>query len=74
MIINVAICLASFAAVKLFPIFLEIIDLHGCMLILGVGCILASIFVYFVLEETTGQSLDDISAEDKIKTVVNSRC
>lgn len=73
-IINVAICLASFAAVKLFPIMLEIIDLHGCMFTLGIGCIIASIFVYFFLKETSNQSIDDVGAEDKIETIPNSRC
>lgn len=74
MIINLTVGLSAFATVKLFPILLQIIDLHGCMLFLGVGCILSSAFVYFVLKETSGQSIDDVDTEEKIETETNSKC
>lgn len=65
----VALSLSSitFLFVKLFPIMLEIIDLHGCMCVFGVGCIIGAIFALFILEETKGKSLDDVGLDDKNK-------
>lgn len=59
--------LAGFAAVKAFPILLVSLDLCGCMLILGIGCLVGAIFVVFIMEETTGQSLDDVDADEQTK-------
>lgn len=59
--------LAAFAAVKAFPILLESLDLCGCMLILGSGCLVGTAFVVYVLEETVGKSLDNVEADDKTK-------
>lgn len=59
--------LAGFTAVKAFPILLVSLDLYGCMLILGIGCLFGAIFVVFVMQETTGQSLDDVGADEQIK-------
>lgn len=60
--------LTLFVFLKLFPILLEIIDLYGCMAIHGFLCIVATIFVAFVLKETTGQNLDDVGLDAKMKT------
>lgn len=49
----------TFIVTKLFPILLEIIDIDGCMMIFGVGSTLGVVFVIFVMEETSGKSLDD---------------
>lgn len=78
--ICVAINLAAFVVAKLFPILLEIVDLHGCMLILGSGCIVGFFFVLFVMKETSGQSLDNVGEDEKIRrsqihvTRLNSLC
>lgn len=52
---------------KLFPILLEIVDLHGCMIILGMGCVIGFLFVLIATKETAGQSLDDVGASEKLK-------
>lgn len=58
----------SFIALKLFPILLEIVALHGCMTILAVGCIVGSLFIAFAMKETAGQSLDDdVDTNEKLK-------
>lgn len=66
-LISCAISLSAFTAVKLFPILVELLDLHGCMLIYGIGCFVGAIFVVLVLKETSGKSLDDIGKNDNIK-------
>lgn len=63
---------ASFLSVKMFPILLEKLDLHGCMMIYGFGCVGATIFVLFFLKETSGQSLDD-AGENEIIEIKSSR-
>lgn len=78
--ICVAINLSAFVVVKLFPLLLETVDLHGCMFILGSGCIFGFFFVLFVMKETSGQSLDNIGDDEKLKmaqihiTRINSIC
>lgn len=59
--------LAAFGAVKSFPILLLSLDLYGCMLFFGVGCLFGTMFVVFILEETTGQSLDDVGEDERAK-------
>lgn len=59
--------LAGFTAVKAFPILLVWLDLCGCMLIFGSGCLLGAIFVIFVMQETSNQSLDDVGADEQTK-------
>lgn len=66
-IICFSINVVTFICVKLFPILLEVLDLHGVMLIFAISCILGAIFVLFVVEETTGKSLDDVGSEERIK-------
>lgn len=46
---------------------MELIDLHGCMIFFGVSSVVGAIFVYFVLKETSGQSLDDVGLDEKTK-------
>lgn len=55
---------AGFSAGKVFPILLECLDLYGCMLLFGCGCLVGTVFVVFILEETTGKSLDSIDIND----------
>lgn len=69
--ISVIISIAAFVMVKLFPILLEIVDLHGCMIILGIGCFVGFFFVLIFMEETSGQSLDDIGVDEKMKMEKN---
>lgn len=52
--------IASFISVKMFPILLDTLDLHGSLLIYAVFSIVGAFFVLFVMEETSGQSLDDV--------------
>lgn len=49
--------LIAFIAGKSFPILLEIIYLHGFILLLAINCILGIVFVTF-MRETKGESLD----------------
>lgn len=64
---SVTTCISAFVISKLFPILLEIVDLHGCMIILGTGCIIGFFFVLIVMKETSGQSLDDVGKSEKDK-------
>lgn len=50
----------SFVSLKAYPILLESLDLHGCLIIYGIGCIFGAIFVLMVLKETRGKPLDDM--------------
>lgn len=65
-LISCAISMCAFTAVKLFPILLELLNLHGCMLIYGSCCIAGSFYVIFVLNETSKKSLDEIGKTEKI--------
>lgn len=58
----------QFLCLKFYPIFLEQINLHGCLLIYGVGCIVGFVFVLWFLKETSGQSLDEVGIDEKTKT------
>lgn len=58
-IVSSSVSIFSFTSLKLLPILMEAIDLYGCMMIYGTGCIIGAFFVLFVLEETSGQSLMD---------------
>lgn len=53
-------------SVKCYPILLEILDLHGCLMIYAVGSFIGAIFVLFVLDETTGSSLDEVGMDGNI--------
>ncbi|XP_055295386.1 facilitated trehalose transporter Tret1-like isoform X2 [Sitodiplosis mosellana] len=64
--------LAAFGAVKAFPILLDSLDLYGCMVIHGVGCLVGTVFVVYVLEETTGKSLDNVGVDEKTTDELNS--
>lgn len=66
-IVCVSINVVTFICVKLFPILLEVLDLHGCMMIFSIASGIAALFVLFIVEETTGTSLDDIGLEEKNK-------
>lgn len=40
--------------------------MDGCLLIHGIGCIVGAVYVLF-LNDTTGESLDDIGLKEKTK-------
>lgn len=56
----------TFVSVKCYPILLEILDLHGCLMIYAVGSFIGAMFVLFVLEETTGTSLDEVGMDENV--------
>lgn len=62
-IICFVISLSAFASVKLYPILLETLDLHGTFMIYGTGCVVGTIFIIFVLGDTSGTSLDDVGVK-----------
>ncbi|XP_055298963.1 uncharacterized protein LOC129566767 [Sitodiplosis mosellana] len=66
-LISSAIGMCAFISVKLFPILLELLDLHGSMLIYGCGCSIGAIYVLLVLKETSGKSLDDVGKSKNTK-------
>jgi hypothetical protein len=49
----------TFLTVKLFPTGLELIGLHGCMLIFAAFCFKGAVLVTFVLPDTKGNSMED---------------
>lgn len=51
---------SQFLALKTYPKLLELADLHGFLIIYGVGCVIALIFVICVLNETANKSIDDV--------------
>lgn len=53
-----------FVYLKLYPILVELIDLHGCFLILAIASIIGFFFILFVLKETSGKSLDDVGRDE----------
>lgn len=67
--IGLAICVfalncTSFACAKLFPILIEKIGMHGCMIIFAVNCIIGSFFMFFILNETRGKAMDTLQSEN----------
>ncbi|XP_037040406.1 facilitated trehalose transporter Tret1-2 homolog [Bradysia coprophila] len=58
-IISMVLSITGFVSVKTFPVLMELVGLHGSLLIYGIGCVVGVVFVIIVLEETRGQSLDD---------------
>ena len=66
-IVGFAAYLILFAFLKVFPLTLDLFDLHGCMIIFAILSVVGIIFVATVLEETNGQSLDDIGCDEQIK-------
>lgn len=55
---------SSFVIVALYPILLEIFELHGWMTIYTVTCVLGTIFVVFYVDETRGKALDSTKEEN----------
>lgn len=55
--------LTSFAILKLFPIFLSTIALHGCATIFAVSCLFGAVFVVVFVRETNGMAMDDVDAD-----------
>lgn len=59
--------LTSFAILKLFPIFLSTIALHGCATIFAVSCLFGAVFVVLFVRETNGMAMDDIDVDGGTK-------
>lgn len=57
--------LTCFVYLKLFPPLLESIRLNGCMSICGILCVLGSIFIAIVLDETNGECLDNVGLKER---------
>lgn len=56
---------------------LELVDLHGCMMMFGVASTVGAIFVAHFMKETSGQPLDDVILTEKTNTngiSESSRC
>lgn len=66
-IICFSINISTFAFVKLLPLLLDVLDLHGCMTIFGVACIGGAIFISVAVKETNKQSLDDVGLDEQSK-------
>lgn len=65
----------SFIIDKSFPILVEIIYLHGVLMVLAFTCCIGLIFVFF-MAETKGQPLDTITSVeiDQQKSVSKAKC
>lgn len=59
--------LMLFEILKFFPLLLNVIDVHGCMLMFAILSMLGIIFVATFLKETNGKSLDDVRLDQKMK-------
>lgn len=56
-----------FILLKLFPILMVSIGLHGCMVIFGLSSIVGALYVFYIMKETKGMSLDtDENANSRI--------
>lgn len=69
-IVSISLGISAFTSLKMFPILMEALELYGCMMIYGSGCIAGAIFVLFVLKETSGQSLDDVESDEKTDDIL----
>lgn len=52
---------------KLFPILIERMGVAGCLTMYGISCVVGAIFVVFLLNDTTGQSLDEYGLDERTK-------
>lgn len=57
-------CLENLMCTKMYPMLLDSIDLHGCLMVYGAGCIIGFLFVLFVTKETKGQPLDEVDMNE----------
>lgn len=56
-----------FGFLKVFPLTMDLFDLHGSLIIFAILSAVGIFFVTMVLEETSGQSLDDIGYDEHVK-------
>lgn len=66
-IISFSMSAAAFISIKMFPILLNVLDLHVCMMIYGLSSIGATIFIFFFLKETSGQCIDGVGEDEGTK-------
>lgn len=59
--------LILFVFLKVFPLSMDLFDLHGSLIISAILSGAGIIFVSTVLEETSGQSLDDVGYDEHVK-------
>lgn len=64
--------ICQFVSLKTYPKLLEFAGLLGFLIIYGIGCIVAAIFILFVLKETAGKSIDDVGVDAKAKDTANA--
>lgn len=57
-ICNVSMNIVNFITLKLFPILMVSIGLHACLCIFAICCTIGTVYVFFVIKETKGISLD----------------
>lgn len=63
----VVISFTNFISAKIFPFLMVTIGLHGCLTVFGVCSVVGSAFVFCVMNETKGKSLDDVGKNEKAK-------
>lgn len=68
MIIGIWLNVVTFMCTKLFPILLDSIDIHGCMMIFGIASTVGALFVTHFMKETSGRPLDDVVLNEKANT------
>lgn len=61
----------AFAITNTFPILIEIIQLYGCMTILGGFCTFGIFFVAICMDETKGKTIDLMNEEKVSKSIEN---
>lgn len=61
--------ISAFAIIYTFPMLIEIIQLYGCMAILGSFCTFGIFFVIICMDETKGKTIDLLN-EEKVSTTI----
>lgn len=59
---------ATFVCLKYFPILLDIIELHGCLMTFAVASFISSFILFFVLKETKCKSIETVDSREKKTT------
>lgn len=65
---------ALFLTLKLFPLLLPEIQLHGCLLVFAVSCIIATFFVTFVMRETKATSMEANDDDKEVSDTHEQSC
>lgn len=62
----------GFVVIASYPFLIEIIDMHGCILVFAVICLFGVVFVVVYVDETKGKILDLLNEEKVIQTAENA--